>query len=45
MAKTELLNPKNVQTLAAMDFISDEYLATRTIEKIKNPGGHFGATS
>ena len=35
LAKTEIIYPKNVGTLVAMNFTSDKYSAPRTIEEIK----------
>ena len=35
LAKTEIIYPKNVGALVAMDFTSDKYSAPRTIEKMK----------
>ena len=35
LAKTEIIYPKNVGTLVAMNFTQDKYSAPRTIEKIK----------
>ena len=35
LAKTEIIYPKNVGALVAMNFTKDKYLAPRTIEKMK----------
>ena len=45
LAKTEIIYPKNVGALVAMNFTYDIYSALRAIEKNENPGSPFGATS
>ena len=45
MAKTEIIYPRNMGALAAINFTKDKYSAPRAIEKNENHGSRFGATS